>query len=110
MLRTVSVATCLDKRLLVLGFEVPDLLAIFILLSALHLFLGDLGNQLVMIWLPTAVLTAILWIGKRGKPDNYLIHWVRFHLKPGTLSAFDLARNWVPYPNTLNRTSKGASK
>ena len=34
MLRTASVATCLDKRLLVFGFEVPDLLAIFILLSA----------------------------------------------------------------------------
>jgi hypothetical protein len=110
MLRTASVATCLDKRLTVLGFEVPDLLAIFILLSVLHLFLGDLGNQLVLIWIPTVVFTNIIWIGKRGKPENYLIHWIRFHLKPGTLSAFDEARGWVPYPNTLNGTLKGASK
>lgn len=106
MLRTASVATCLDKRLLVLGFEVPDLLAIFMLLSFLHLFLGDLGNQFVFVWLPTLAFTLTLWIGKRGKPENYLVHWTRFHLKPGTLSAFDPAKGWVPYHTKTKEKTK----
>ena len=106
MLRTVPVATCLDKRLLVLGFEVLDLLSIFMLLSVLHLFLGDLGNQFLFVWLPSLMFTAILWIGKRGKPENYLIHWIRFHLKPGTLSAFDSARDWVPCGKKERRGSR----
>ena len=106
MLRTVSVATSLDKKLMVLGFEVPDLLAIFMLLSLLHLFLSDLGNQLLFVWGPTAAFTALLWIGKRGKPENYLIHWTRFHIKPGTLSAFDPARGWIPF----SEKSEGESK
>lgn len=97
MLRTTSVAKCLDKRLTVLGFEVLDLLAIFFLLALLHLFLGDLGNQLVLVWMPTGALSLLLWFGKRGKPENYLIHWVRFHLKPGRISAFETAKRWKPY-------------
>jgi hypothetical protein len=97
MLRQANVPTCLDKRLMILGFEVPDLLAILVLLSALQLFLGDLGNQLILVWLPSVVLALTLWIGKRGKPENYLIHWVRFQLKPGRLSAFEQATRFEPY-------------
>ena len=94
MLRSVPVAKCLDQKLTVLGFEVPDLFAIFLLLSILHLFLGDLGNQILLIWLPTLSVALTLWFGKRGKPENHLIHWTRFHLKPGTLSAFEPAQQW----------------
>lgn len=97
MLRSVPVAKCLDQKLTVLGFEVPDLFAIFMLLSVLHLFLGDLGNQCLLIWLPTLAVALTLWFGKRGKPENHLVHWTRFHLKPGTLSAFEPAQKWEVY-------------
>lgn len=70
MVRSVPVAKCLDQKLTVLGFEVPDLFAIFMLLSVLHLFLGDLGNQFVLVWAPTFLTAVVLWFGKRGKPDN----------------------------------------
>jgi hypothetical protein len=33
-------------------------------------------------------LACVLWIGKRGKADGYLVHLLRFHLSPKHLSAF----------------------
>ena len=33
-------------------------------------------------------LAALLRFGKRGKPDKFLIHWVRFQIRPGYYSAF----------------------
>ncbi|MBI3294438.1 MAG: hypothetical protein HYZ71_06875 [Deltaproteobacteria bacterium] len=101
MLRQTQTAKCLDKRLMVLGFEVPDLLAICLFLSALHLVLGDLGNSLVLVWLPSVTFALVLWFGKRGKAENFLIHWAQFHLKPGTLSAFEPAMKWAPYKGEL---------
>jgi hypothetical protein len=70
-----------------LGFEIVDLLVIFLTLSVLNFIFGD-GFKLFFVWLPTLALAASLWIGKRGKPENYLVHWVRFQIKPGVYSAF----------------------
>jgi len=80
----------LDKKLLVLGFEIPDLLAVFLLLAALNFFLGGGGGAtILLIWLPPLFLAIILRYGKRGKPDNYLLHVSRYYLSPGVYSAFE---------------------
>ncbi len=42
-IKTTHVSKCLDKKLLVMGYEVPDLLAIFLLLSVLNLTIGQFG-------------------------------------------------------------------
>ena len=97
MLRQTPMAKCLDKRLTIFGFEVPDLLMICTLLTMLPLFFSALGNQFILVWLPSLLFTGVLWFGKRGKPENFIIHWTQFHLKPGTLSAFDRAMIWAPY-------------
>jgi hypothetical protein len=39
-----------------------------------------------VIALPSLMLV-ILFVGKRDKPDGFLIHLVRFYLTPGFLSA-----------------------
>jgi len=101
-LKTVPVSKCLDKKLLLFGFEIPDLLAIFLTLSILNFLFGNTPLKLALVWLPTAGLAAALRYGKRGKPDNYLVHWLRFQIKPGTLSAFHEPTLWNAPPR-LNR-------
>ena len=87
-LQTTSVSQCLEKKLLIAGFEVPDLLAIFTVLSALNFIFGATHQKLLLVWLPSLALAATLRLGKRGKPDNYLVHWMRFRLSQRYLSAF----------------------
>jgi hypothetical protein len=96
--RSVPTSQCLDKRLQLLGFEVPDLLAIFLTLSILNFIFGQTNVKFFLVWLPTLALAATLYFGKRGKPDNYLLHWLRFQIKPGTLSAFPEPSVVIPPP------------
>jgi hypothetical protein len=97
-LNSTPVTRCLDQKFRILGFEVLDLLAIFLLLSVLHLLFGDLGSQVIMIWLPSSAFALVLWIGKRNKPDNYILHWIKFYIKPGVINAFDESKTSNPFP------------
>lgn len=104
-LRTSSVAKCLDKKLLIMGFEIPDVLAIFLLLSVLNFVFGQSNFKLFFVWLPTALLALTLRLGKKGKPDGFLLHWLRFQIKPGIYSAFTPTKNWVTPPTTPGRSA-----
>jgi hypothetical protein len=88
-LHSTSVSRCLEKKILFLGFELPDVLAIFLCLSVLNLLFGQSDWKLALVWLPSTALALGLRLAKRGKPDGFLIHWVRFQLRPGVLFAFD---------------------
>ena len=107
-LRVSEDSKCLNKKLLILGFEIPDLLVIFLLLSLLNLTLGPTGHRLALVWLPSFLFALILRFSKRGKPDNFLIHLVRFHLAPKNLEAFHPAKDWVSPPQLKNRRNKNA--
>lgn len=87
-LRATSVSQCLDKKLIIFGFEIPDVLAIFLTLSILNLIFGPLDMRILCVWLPTAALAVALRVSKRGKPDNYLVHLLRYHMRPKALWAF----------------------
>jgi len=97
-LRSTPLAKCLDKKLLLFGFEVPDVLAIFLTLSILNFIFGQVGQsasvKFVFVWIPTILLATTLRCGKKGKPDHFLIHWLRFQIKPGTYQAFPDASRW----------------
>jgi hypothetical protein len=52
---------CLDKKLLILGFEIPDLLAVFLLLAVLNFFFGGGGaGSILVTWLPPLILAMLL--------------------------------------------------
>lgn len=87
-LRSEPTSQSLDKKLLILGYEVPDVLAIFLLLSILNFLFGQTNYKLFFVWLPVVIVAVILRVGKRGKPDNYLLHLVKFLFKPKYYSAF----------------------
>lgn len=88
-LRTEPVSRSLDRKLQMFGFEVPDILAIFLVLAILNLVFGNAQYKLLYTWTPALVLAAVLRIGKRGKPDGFLLHFAKFHLGPKYFSAFE---------------------
>lgn len=87
-LKSTEVSRCLEKKLLLFGYELPDVLIIFMLLAVLDLLFGRTDNKFVLVWLPVVVLAIALRIAKRGKPDNFLLHSIRFYVRPRVLSAF----------------------
>jgi hypothetical protein len=87
-LRSQPTSQSLERKLLILGYEIPDVLAIFLLLSILNFTFGQTNLKIFLVWLPVVVVAIVLRVGKRGKPDNYLIHLCKFHLRPKYLSAF----------------------
>ena len=98
-LKATSVSKCLDKKIVIMGFEIPDLLVIFLTLSILNFLFGTTSMKFVLVWLPAIALAFVLRISKRGKPDNYLVHWLRYQMRPGVLSAFQDPSTWETPPN-----------
>ena len=104
-LKVTEVSRCLDKKMMIMGFEIPDLLFIFLTMSILNFLFGTTNLKMLFVWLPSAAIALTIKLTKRGKPDNYLIHWLRFQIKPGVLMAFNDPTNQTPPPTLLQRTS-----
>lgn len=103
-MRATPVSKCLDKRLMLFGYEVLDLLAIFLMLSILNFIFGAASMKLFFVWLPTLCLALLLRFGKKGKPDKFLVHWLRFQVKPGYYSAFSEPSVFEPPPHLERKT------
>ena len=103
-LRSTAVSRCLDKKLLFFGYELPDVLVIFLFLAVLNLAFGRTQYKLVMVWLPAIALAIALRLAKRGKPDGFLIHYIRFQTRPRALSAFPEPTVRIIPPRILKRS------
>lgn len=77
----------LDAKIKIGGMEAPDILAVLIFASTMNLFFGHTSLSVIFVIVLPAILLSILYFGKRGKPDDYLIHLVRFHLTKGFFAA-----------------------
>jgi hypothetical protein len=99
-LRSEPTSQSLEKKLLIAGFEVPDVLAIFILLSILNFTFRQTHYKFFFVWLPVIIVATVLRLGKRGKPDNYLVHLLKFKISPKYLSAFQDPQISVSPPKT----------
>lgn len=69
--------------------EVSDILGVLIFASIMNLFFGRTNLAFVFVIFMPLVLLVVLYIGKRGKPDGFLIHVARFYLTAGYFSAGD---------------------
>lgn len=67
--------------------EAPDILGVLIFASIMNLFFGRTSLAFIFVIILPLVLLVILYFGKRGKPDGYLIHLARFYLTTGYFSA-----------------------
>lgn len=102
-LKVTAVSQCLDKKLKFLGYEIPDLLLILSFLSLLNFVFGALPWKLFIVWGPTIVLALVIRIGKHGKPDNYILHKIRFIFKSKYLRAFPDSQEFKELPKFLRK-------
>lgn len=74
-LLTTRVARALEMKTKLFGFELPDLLLIFMNLAVTNLVFGSTSVRYPLVWGTTLALASFLFFSKRGKPDNYLQHY-----------------------------------
>ena len=86
-LSTSSVHRKLDAKLKIAGLEAPDLLFVMIFAAVMDLFFGRTQLALPLVIVLPSIMLLVLYVGKRDKPDGFLIHLARFYLTPGFLSA-----------------------
>lgn len=83
-----KVYKCLDKKTLILGFEITDLFALMLVLAILSFVTGNTAYKAVFTWMPVMILGAVIRLAKRGKPDQFIIHWLKYQLTPGVYWGF----------------------
>ena len=92
MLKTSEVYKCLDKKTLIFGFEMLDLFLVFSVLAVLNFVLSGVQWKFAFTWGPALSLAAFLRLSKTGKPENYLLHFLKYYSSPGVLECFTQAK------------------
>ncbi len=84
---TSEVQRNLDAKFKVGGIEALDLLIALIFAAIMNLFFGDTVLELPLVIGCPALILAVFYFGKRGKPEKFLPHLLRFYVSPGFFSA-----------------------
>ncbi len=92
-MQTSTVHRNLDTKLKIFGFELFDLLTVLIFSAVMNLLFGRTSLSFITVFVFPAILGAVIYFGKRGKPDNHLIHFVRYLMLPGAFSSGERPRN-----------------
>jgi hypothetical protein len=86
-LSTTKVPRSLEMKTKLFGFELPDLLLIFMNLAVTNLVFGSTSFRYSMVWGSTLGMALFLFFAKRGRPDNYLQHLGEFIAQPAYRAA-----------------------
>ena len=87
MLKTSTVHRNLDAKFKIGGVEAADLLAVLLSGAVMNLIFGQMSIGPIFIFGVPALLFCILYFGKRGKPEGYLMHALKFYISSGELRA-----------------------
>ena len=69
-----SVPRALEMKSKIFGFEIPDLLIIFLNMTLTNFIFGTTSFRYPLVWGTTLSIALFLFFAKRGKPDGYLQH------------------------------------
>lgn len=72
-----------------MGLEAPDLILVLLVAAVMNLFFGQTNLMLITVFGIPSLLLFTLYFGKKGKPENYLIHLLRYLVMPRFYSAGD---------------------
>lgn len=90
MLKTSTVYRKLDAKFKIGGVDATDLLAVLLVGAVMNLIFGRLSIGPIFIFGLPGILFSALYFGKRGKPEGYLLHAMRFYISPGALHAGEM--------------------
>jgi len=86
-LLTSKVPRALEMKSKLFGFELPDLLFIFMNLAVTNLVFGTTRFRYPLVWGTTLGMALFLFFVKRGRPDAYLQHLGEFIAAPSYWAA-----------------------
>lgn len=86
-LLTTPVPRALEMKSKLFGFELPDLLLIFMNLAVTNLVFGGSSYRYSLVWGSTCLIAGFLFFVKRGKPDSYLQHLGEYLSQPSYRAA-----------------------
>ena len=92
-----KVPRSLEKKARLFGFELADLLLVFLYLALSNLIFGHTRMKPLLVWGGTVSIAAVLYFVKRGKPDGYLQHYGEYMSAPSVLSASTPDLEYRPY-------------
>ena len=82
-----AVPRALEIKSKLFGFELPDLLLIFMNLAITNLVFGATSYRYTLVWGTTLSLALFLFWAKRGRPDNYIQHLGEMIVQPSYRAA-----------------------
>lgn len=92
-LQSSAVHRNLDSKLKILGMEAQDLIFVMLFASIMNLIFGKTSLSFVLVFVVPAIMGVILFFAKRGKPEGYLIHLIRYYVISGFYSAAQDSKN-----------------
>jgi len=99
---TSTVQRNLDAKLKIGNIEAFDLLIALICGAVMNLFFSGTALEMPLVIGVPAVILATFYFGKRGKPEKYLPHLLRYHLEPAFFSAGEEPTNVLPMRRKIN--------
>ncbi len=107
MIEVSKVSRSLDRKSQIFCLEIMDIFALVTFCSVLNLMFGTTGFKIYLVYLPTLVLALTLILTKRGKPEGFLKHFLKYHLSAKHLCCFDLAKPEFELSEALKNRRNG---
>ncbi|MBF0362741.1 MAG: hypothetical protein HQK49_17110 [Oligoflexia bacterium] len=98
-LRNSIVHKNLEMKIKLLGVELADILLVLFLSSVMNLIFGRTSISWIMVFIIPLIVGITLHLGKKNKPDNFIFHFIKYHLLPGQF----VAREKALYEEKLRR-------
>lgn len=86
-LKTSTIHRRLETHIKIVGMDLFDLLFVLLFSAVMNLIFGSSAIGIFMVFVVPAIFAMALFLTKRNRPEQYLLHLLRFHLMPGYFSA-----------------------
>jgi len=101
MLEVSQVNRSLERKTMILWLELIDVFIIVTTTSVLNLLFGQTTLKTYLVYLPALILTVTLILTKRGKPENFLLHFLRYNLRSKHLTCFERGPSTYIYSRAI---------
>ncbi len=98
-LLTSTVPRTLETKSKILGLELIDVILLLLNLSIQNLIFGSTALRLPMVFGTSACLAFVLFFFKRGKPDQFLQHYIEYAKAPTVRPANSEDSGYQPFPS-----------
>ena len=103
---TTRVPRALEMKSKLFGFELPDLLLIFLNLGITNLIFGGTSLRYPLVWGTTLSMALFLYFAKRGRPDSYIQHLGEYLLRSAYFAAGAADRFYRKFKGKNHHVSK----